>query len=68
MEKDIVEDVARAMQRQHAKEMLGTILKWEKLAPRERSTWRLIARSTIALVQDRSASARKKPEAHRTES
>ncbi len=58
MEKEHVEDVARSMQRQHSKEMLGAIQKWEKLSPDERSTWRLIARTTIQLVQNRAASGK----------
>jgi hypothetical protein len=51
MDKDFTEDVARAMQRQHAKEMFGAIQKWEKISPEERSTWRLIARTTIEMCQ-----------------
>jgi hypothetical protein len=63
MDKEFIEEVARSMHRQHAKEMLGALQKWEKLSPDERSTWRLIARSTIELVQDRSASPKRKAEA-----
>ena len=58
MEKKMVEDVARAMHRQHSKEMLGAIQKWEKLTPHERSAWRLIARTTIALVQNYAGEAK----------
>lgn len=49
-DKDLVEDVARALQRQHGKEMLGEIQKWEKRPAGERSAWRSIARTVIDLV------------------
>lgn len=51
MDKQLVEDIARAMHRQHGKEMLGSIQKWEKASPDERSTWRLIARSVIDRIK-----------------
>jgi len=66
MEKEMIEDIAKAMQRQHAKEMLGALQKWEKLSPHERSTWRLIARTTISLVEERSGNAKRKPESRKT--
>jgi hypothetical protein len=65
MDKELIDEIARSIHRQHAKEMLGALQKWEKLSPDERSTWRLIARSTIALVQDRSANPKRKTEARR---
>ena len=62
MDKEFIEEVARAMHRQHAKEMLGALQKWEKLSPDERSTWRLISRSIIGLVQDRGSNPKRKVE------
>ena len=50
MDKKLIEDVARAIQRQHGKEMFGEILKWEKRPARERSSWRLIARAAINVI------------------
>ena len=65
MDKELIEEVARAMHRQHAKEMLGALQKWEKLSPDERSTWRLIARTTITLVQDRIDNSKRKAESRK---
>jgi hypothetical protein len=50
MDKELVETVARAMQRQYGKQVQGEIQKWEKRTPGERSAWRLIARTAIDLV------------------
>lgn len=60
MDKTFIEDIARAMHRQHGKEMLGAINKWEKASPDERSTWRLIARTVIGRVQETGTSAKRK--------
>ena len=65
MEKDLINELARSMQRQHAKEMLGEIQKWEKLSPTERSTWRLMARSATAVVQNWAGEQNRKPEARK---
>jgi hypothetical protein len=65
MDKEFIEEVARSMHRQHAKEMLGALQKWEKLSPDERSTWRLIARTTIILVQERGNNSKRKVEARK---
>jgi hypothetical protein len=63
MDKAFIEDIARAMHRQHSKEMFGAIQKWEKANPGERSTWRLIARTVIARIQAPAASTKRKPSA-----
>jgi hypothetical protein len=49
MDKELIEDIARAIQRQYGKEMLGEIQKWEKRPTHERSCWRVIARTAINL-------------------
>lgn len=50
MDKKLIEDVAQAIQRQHGKEMFGEIQKWEKRPARERSSWRLVARAAINVI------------------
>jgi hypothetical protein len=52
LDKELVERVASAMQRQYGKQMHGEIQKWEKRTPGERSAWRLIARTAIDLVME----------------
>jgi hypothetical protein len=52
MDQELIETVARAIHRQHGKEMLGELRKWEERTPRERSSWRLIARAAIKLVHE----------------
>jgi hypothetical protein len=59
MDKTLIEEVARAIQRQHSKEMFGAIQKWEKRASHERSSWRLIARTAINVINKGSKPAAK---------
>ena len=63
MDKKLIEDVAQAIQRQHGKEMLGEIQKWEKRTPEERSSWRLVARTAINVIEGARAPAPSKPAA-----
>jgi hypothetical protein len=59
MDKELVDDVARLLHRQYSKEILGTLHKWEKLESAERSSWRLIARSAVTLIEDRASGAKR---------
>lgn len=52
MNQELIENVARVLQRQHGKEMLGEVQKWEKRTPQERSSWRLIARTIIKVIEE----------------
>jgi hypothetical protein len=52
MDKELIEAMARAMQRQHAKETLGESHRWEVLDSSERSTWRLIARVGLNVIEE----------------
>jgi hypothetical protein len=54
MDKELVETIAKALQRQYAKETFGSAESWAKLSPHERSTWRLISRLSITLVREHS--------------
>jgi len=44
---ELVERLAVGMQRQHDKEVLGEIRKWEKRPAAERSQWRSVAREAL---------------------
>jgi hypothetical protein len=46
-DKDIIELLAAAIQRQYDKEVKGEILKWEKRPSAERSQWRSVAREAL---------------------
>jgi hypothetical protein len=73
MDTEFVEELARSMHRQYCKETFGEAHNWEKGSANERSTWRLLVRTVLTRVKEKSASpatfvaARTaRPDPHRT--